>query len=146
MHSWISYSLAVLNILQAAPQSRETSEVFYARFIFAACGSGPALQKAAVTPTPVITSTPAITSISTPPNVKSTLVHFITQDHVQLAGWFYGNDRTMAIICLHKYRGTKDDWSDSALTTSLHLSPRANSTVKHPLLPNSVGRCGKRSR
>ena len=76
--------------------------------MFAACSSGRAPQQAAVT------STPAITPTSTPPNVKSTLVHFTTQDQVQLTGWFSGNDRTTAIICSHEYRGTKDDWSNSA--------------------------------
>jgi len=83
-------------------------------FILSACGSGPRPQQAAVTPTPMITPTPAITPTPTLPTVKSTLVHFTTQDHVQLAGWLYGHGGTTAIICSHEFRSTKADWSDSA--------------------------------
>lgn len=88
--------------------------LFPAFFIFAACGSGPTPQQAAATPTPMITPTPAITPTPTPPNVPSAPVHFTTQDHVQLAGVLYGNGKTTAIICSHEWRGTKDEWSDSA--------------------------------
>jgi pimeloyl-ACP methyl ester carboxylesterase len=87
---------------------------FSALWMFAACGTGANPQKAAVTPTATITPTLAITATPTPPNVKSTLVHFTTQDHVQLAGLLYGNGGTTAIICSHELRGTKADWSDSA--------------------------------
>jgi uncharacterized protein len=82
--------------------------LFPALLMFTACGSGPTPQQAAASPTSVITPTP------TPPNVKSTLVHFTTQDHVQLAGLLYGAGGTTAIICSHELRGTKADWSDSA--------------------------------
>jgi len=82
--------------------------------MFAACSSGSAPQQAAASPTPVITPTLAITPTPTPPNVKSAMVHFTTQDHVQLAGMLYGDDGTTAIVCSHELRGTKADWSDSA--------------------------------
>jgi len=88
--------------------------LFPALFIFAACGSASAPQKAAPTPTSVITRTPMLSPTPTLPRVPSIPVHFTTQDHVQLAGQFYGNGGTTAIICSHEYRGTKDDWSDSA--------------------------------
>src|SRR5438067_6098763 len=88
--------------------------LFPALFIFAACGSASAPQKATPTPSPAITRTSTPTQTPTLPRVTSIPVHFTTQDHVQLAGQFYGNGGTTAIICSHEYRGTKDDWSDSA--------------------------------
>jgi alpha/beta superfamily hydrolase len=88
--------------------------LFPALFMLIACGSKPAPQQAAATPTPVITPTPAITPTPTLPEVASTLVHFTTMDHVQLGGLFYGNKGTTAIICSHELRSTKADWSDSA--------------------------------
>jgi dienelactone hydrolase len=88
--------------------------LFPVLFVLAACGSQPAPQQAAATPTPVITPTPAITPTPTLPEVASTLVHFTTMDHVQLGGLFYGQGGTTAIICSHELRSTKADWSDSA--------------------------------
>src|SRR6266849_3646909 len=88
--------------------------LFPVLFVFAACGSKPAPQQAAATPTPVITPTPAVTPTPTLPEVASTLVHFTTRDHVQLGGLFYGKGGTTAIICSHELRSTKADWSDSA--------------------------------
>lgn len=88
--------------------------LFPVLFMLAACGSKPAPQQAAATPTPMITPTPAITPTPTPPNVPSAPVHFTTQDHVQLTGVLYGNGLTTAIICSHEWRGTKDEWSDAA--------------------------------
>jgi alpha/beta superfamily hydrolase len=88
--------------------------LFPALFMLAACGSKSAPQQAAATPTPMITPTLAITPTPTPPNVPSVPVHFTTQDHVQLDGVLSGNGKTTAIICSHQWRGTKDEWSDSA--------------------------------
>ncbi len=88
---------------------RRTSMLFLlfpALFMLIACGSKPAPQQAATTPTPVMTPTL--------PEVASTLVHFTTSDHVQLGGLFSGKGGTTAIICSHELRSTKADWSDSA--------------------------------
>lgn len=95
-------------------------QLFPTLLLFAACGSVPSPQKAAVTSTPMITPTlaisptPAVTPTPTLPNVESTPVHFTTQDHIQLAGLLYGHGGTTAIICSHELRGTKADWSNSA--------------------------------
>ena len=88
--------------------------LFPALFMLIACGSKPASQQAAATPTPVITPTPAITPTPTLPEVASTLVHFTTGDHVQLGGLLYGKGGRTAIICSHQFPSTKVDWSDSA--------------------------------
>src|SRR5438552_14312848 len=72
-------------------------------FLLAACGSTPASHGTASTPVPKIT-----------PPVPRTTVHFLTQDHLHIAGWLYGNGGTTAIICSHESRGDKSNWSDTA--------------------------------
>src|SRR5579859_4236209 len=72
-----------------------------------ACSSGaPAVPASVPTPRP----TPGITPTPTFPNIPSHPVHFLTSDHVQLAGLLYGHGKTM-VICSHELRTTKDIWS-----------------------------------
>src|SRR5260370_16924505 len=75
--------------------------LFPVLFVLAACGSQPAPQQAAATPTLVITPTPAVTPTPTLPRVASTLVHFTPGAHVQLGGFLYGKGRREATIYPH---------------------------------------------
>ncbi|HEY7350836.1 MAG TPA: alpha/beta hydrolase [Ktedonobacterales bacterium] len=86
-------------------------------FLLAACGSGtPAGSVAALSPTP--TPTPGITPTPTIPTVAARLVHFMTSDHVRLAGLLYGRGKT-AIICSHELFTTKAIWRDSGMPQRL---------------------------
>jgi alpha/beta superfamily hydrolase len=85
--------------------------------LLAACSSGTASQPASTstmspTPTPGITPTPTI------PDVPSRLVHFLTSDHVQLAGQLYGHGKTI-VICSHELHSTKVIWSLSGIAQRL---------------------------
>ena len=82
--------------------------LFLALLVVAGCGSGPAQQGAAPTPTSRMPLTP--TTIPVP----STLVHFTTQDHVRLAGLLYGHGGTTAIVCSHMWPSSKADWFAAA--------------------------------
>ncbi len=86
--------------------------VFMLLFLVA-CSAGAPSQPTVVptshpTPSPGITPTPTISAI------PSRLVHFLTSDHIQLAGLLYGSGKT-AVICSHELRTTKIIWSDSGI-------------------------------
>jgi alpha/beta superfamily hydrolase len=85
--------------------------------LLASCGSGTPSQPASL-PAPSPTQTPSITPTPTIPNVSSHLVHFLTSDHVQLAGLLYGHGKT-AVICSHELRTTKIIWSASGIVQRL---------------------------
>ena len=83
--------------------------------LLAACSSGTASHPAGMpTPSPGITPTPTI------PTVPSRLVHFLTVDHVKLAGLLYGHGKTM-VICSHELHSTKDIWSLTGIAQRLAL-------------------------
>src|SRR2546429_2542637 len=86
-------------------------------FLLASCGSGTPSQPASL-PTPSPTPTLGITPTPTIPTVSSRLVHFLTSDHVQLAGLLYGHGKT-AVICSHELRTTKIIWSESGIVQRL---------------------------
>jgi uncharacterized protein len=84
-----------------------------ALFVLGACGSG--------TPSsPTSVSTPQATPSPTTPVVPSHLVHFLTSDHVQLAGLLFGHGKT-AVVCSHELHTTKAIWSQSRLVPLLAL-------------------------
>ncbi|MDQ6662380.1 MAG: alpha/beta hydrolase [Chloroflexota bacterium] len=87
----------------------------------AACSSETPSHPASV-PTPRLTPTSGITPTPTPtiPDVPSRLVHFLTSDHIQLAGLLYGHGKT-AVICSHELHTTKSIWSDSGIVQRLAL-------------------------
>jgi pimeloyl-ACP methyl ester carboxylesterase len=86
-------------------------------FLLASCGSGTPSQPVSL-PTPRPTPTLSITPTPTIPNVSSRTVHFLTSDHVQLAGLLYGRGKTAA-ICSHELRTTKIIWSESGIVQRL---------------------------
>ena len=90
--------------------------VFLLLFLVA-CSAGVPSQPTVV-PTPRPTPSPGITPTPTIPAIPSHLVHFLTSDHVQLAGLLYGSGKT-AVICSHELRTTKIIWSDSGIPQRL---------------------------
>jgi esterase/lipase len=81
----------------------------------AACSSGTTSS----TPAPArITPTPAITPTPTIPAVPTRSVHFLTPDHIQLAGLLYGQGKT-AVICSHELRATKAIWGLTGIAQRL---------------------------
>ncbi len=85
--------------------------------LLAACSTG-APPQSTVVPTPRPTPTLGITPTPTIPAIPSHLVHFLTSDHVQLAGLLYGSGKT-AVICSHELRTSKIIWSDSGIPQRL---------------------------
>lgn len=85
----------------------------------AACSSGTASQPVS-TPTPSPTPTQGITPTPTIPNIPSRLVHFLTTDHVRLAGLLYGHGKTM-VICSHELHSTKVIWGLSGIAQRLAM-------------------------
>ena len=86
--------------------------VFLLLFLVA-CSAGVPSQPTVV-PTSRPTPGPGITPTPTIPAIPSRLVHFLTSDHVQLAGLRYGSGKT-AVICSHELRTSKIIWSDSGI-------------------------------
>jgi uncharacterized protein len=87
--------------------------------LLVACSSGTASQPVS-TSTPIPSPTPGITPTPTIPDVPSRMVHFLTSDHVQLAGLLYGHGKTI-VICSHELRTTKVIWSLSGIAQRLAL-------------------------
>lgn len=95
--------------------------------LLASCGSGGPSPSALVatpasTPTPAITPTPTLVIAPTPTIsvVPSRTVHFLTSDHIQLAGLLYGHGKTV-VICSHMLDTDKSIWSDSGIAQHLAL-------------------------
>lgn len=84
-------------------------------FLCVGCGSGAGAPSAA---TPPLTQTPTVAPTPTIPPVPSHLVHFMTPDHVRLAGLLYGHSRTM-VICSHMNRTSKEIWVESGIPQRL---------------------------
>lgn len=82
-------------------------------FLLAACGSGTATQAA-----PTATPTPGITPTAPIPDVPAQVVHFSTQDHIQLTGLLFGHGKT-AIICSHESNATKAIWRATGMPQRL---------------------------
>ncbi len=87
--------------------------------MLAGCGSG-ASSRTATTITPEATATPTPTVAPTPPipNVPARTVHFVTSDHLHLAGSLYGHGKTI-VICSHMLGTTRDIWSDVGIPQRL---------------------------
>lgn len=93
--------------------------LFALLLLFSACASGSAsAPQTAATFSP--TDTPTPTAVPTPPipDVPSRLVHFMTSDHVQLAGQLYGQGKTI-VICSHMLGTTKKIWIESGIPQRL---------------------------
>ncbi len=87
--------------------------------LLAGCNSPTVSQPVAVsTPSPTHTPTPTVAPLPTIPDVPARTVHFITSDHVQLAGLLYGHGRMM-VICSHMLRTSKLIWSESGMPQRL---------------------------
>lgn len=87
--------------------------------LLTACGSETASPSGSLsTPGTTPTPTQGVTPTPTIPDVPSRLVHFSTEDHIQLGGLLYGHGKT-AVICSHELRTTKAIWSDSGVPQRL---------------------------
>ncbi|MBA2287863.1 MAG: alpha/beta hydrolase [Ktedonobacteraceae bacterium] len=85
--------------------------------ILAACGASGSSQPAAA-PSPSPIPTIGITPTPTIPDIPAREVHFLTSDHVRLAGQLYGQGTT-AVICSHELHTTKAIWSASGIAQRL---------------------------
>lgn len=81
--------------------------------LLASCGSGAPSPSASV-------ATPTSTPTPTSPVVPSHMVHFMTSDHIQLAGLLYGHGKTI-VICSHMLGTDKSIWSESGIAQRLAL-------------------------
>lgn len=91
--------------------------------LLVSCGAGgpaPSASVATATPAIIPTPTPAITATPTTSAVPSRMVHFLTSDHIQLAGLLYGHGKTV-VICSHMLGTDKSIWSDSGIAQRLAL-------------------------
>ncbi|HET8910819.1 MAG TPA: alpha/beta hydrolase [Ktedonobacteraceae bacterium] len=89
--------------------------------IFSACNSeAPSSTSSVKTPAPTVVSTPmgAPTVTPTMAIAPSREVHFMTSDHIQLAGLLFGHGK-VAVICSHELRTTKAIWSSTDVVSLL---------------------------
>ncbi|MDQ2716766.1 MAG: alpha/beta fold hydrolase [Chloroflexota bacterium] len=87
--------------------------------ILVACNAGgPSHTASAPSPKTTPTPTMGITPTPTIPDIPAREVHFLTSDHVRLAGLLYGHGTT-AVICSHELHTTRVIWSASGIAQRL---------------------------